>query len=415
MSKRLIRISLVSTFAFLVLGIAVYFILGAFAPEKKAQEAETVSTGIAVEIPEEILENKFGFLGGNHDDGGMILNAGASWARPHPGTFLWDSMQGQSSKITFAETDEMVQELQEHNLGILITLWPYNDSDQEKRSDAEDCKVSSEDEFLPRGILKSPGNYLPYHRCNPHDWDSYAAWVKATVERYDGDGVDDMEGLKYPIKHWEVMNEPDISYENPHDNDRLSFYEEGPEEYAELLKKTNKAIKESDKDAKTLISGAAGGDTNFLDFYKPIFADKEAVKSFDIANVHCISNDDDLTYNVDPYKKLLTEYGIDKPIWVTEAEALMKSDTAEDNVVNTTTSVENALSLGAERIFFTHFGFEPHDKPGGGDKDEPVVEKNDKDKDYGEEIKEKVDKEEDKSAMLEEAAKTYREIIDLYN
>ena len=28
------------------------------------------------------------------------------------------------------------------------------------------------------------------------------------VERYDGDGVDDMPGLEIPVKHWEIDNEP---------------------------------------------------------------------------------------------------------------------------------------------------------------------------------------------------------------
>lgn len=39
---------------------------------------------------------------------------------------------------------------------------------------------------------------------------AYTAWVTAAVERYDGDGVDDMPGLLAPIRHWEVDNEPDL-------------------------------------------------------------------------------------------------------------------------------------------------------------------------------------------------------------
>ena len=30
------------------------------------------------------------------------------------------------------------------------------------------------------------------------------------VERYDGDGLDDMPGFEYPIRHWEIGNEPDV-------------------------------------------------------------------------------------------------------------------------------------------------------------------------------------------------------------
>lgn len=37
--------------------------------------------------------------------------------------------------------------------------------------------------------------------------EQYAAAVGYLVERYDGDGVDDMEGLIYPVRTWELMNE----------------------------------------------------------------------------------------------------------------------------------------------------------------------------------------------------------------
>ncbi|MCI4626498.1 MAG: hypothetical protein L3V56_11125 [Candidatus Magnetoovum sp. WYHC-5] len=38
--------------------------------------------------------------------------------------------------------------------------------------------------------------------------DMYVKFVQKTVERYDGDGVDDMPGLKNPVKYWQVENEP---------------------------------------------------------------------------------------------------------------------------------------------------------------------------------------------------------------
>ena len=110
-------------------------------------------------------------------DSGMIVETGASWARPHPGPFLWDSMQGSSSAISFTATDSTVKELQKDNIGILATLWPYNDSDQEKRANAESCKVSTKDVFYPSDRKKEPGHYLPLYRCNPYDWDAYTDWV----------------------------------------------------------------------------------------------------------------------------------------------------------------------------------------------------------------------------------------------
>src|SRR3990170_622709 len=47
-----------------------------------------------------------------------------------------------------------------------------------------------------------PGSYLPV------DSAKYQAFVRATVERYDGDGMGEMPGLLVPIRYWQVDNEP---------------------------------------------------------------------------------------------------------------------------------------------------------------------------------------------------------------
>lgn len=47
-----------------------------------------------------------------------------------------------------------------------------------------------------------PGTWIPV------DTPKYIRFVEAAVERYDGDGVDDMPGLTNPIRYWQVGNEP---------------------------------------------------------------------------------------------------------------------------------------------------------------------------------------------------------------
>jgi len=44
----------------------------------------------------------------------------------------------------------------------------------------------------------------------PQAKESYIEFVKKAVERYDGDGEDDMPGLKNPVKYWQVENEPEV-------------------------------------------------------------------------------------------------------------------------------------------------------------------------------------------------------------
>lgn len=318
-------------------------------------KTKKANTGKKVKIPAEIASQKFGFLGGGPGSVNAIKAAGASWLRPHPGPFLWDSMQSEKTEeIIFDKTDRVVVEAQEEKVGILATLWPFADWDQKRKPNFDKYKVSENDEFLP-GTKEGRGEYLPAYRSNPGDWIAYEKWVKAVVERYDGDGNNDMPELAIPIKYWEVMNEPDLT--SPEPDPRLDFYTEGPDAYATLLIKTSDAIKQADPGAKVLIAGAAGGNNNFLNFYREVFKNKEAINSFDIANVHCISNDSFDSFNVEPYQKMLAESGIKKPVWVTEAEAFISSD-PDINATQTYESTKKALNIGAEKIFFTRYEFE---------------------------------------------------------
>jgi len=312
------------------------------------------SSGGAVGIPDKVLNNKFGFLAGGEPENPFVGNAGAGWVRPHPGPFLWDAMQsGKDKEISFAKTDEIVKNQQKQNYGTLATLWPFAEWDQ---AGLARCAVSQQDEFLARNDQKGHGDYLPLHRCNPVDWDSYSKWVAAVVERYDGDGQNDMLGLKIPIKYWEVMNEPDLA--SGFEDSRLNFYKDDAASYAKLLVETAKAIRGADSSAKILIAGAAGADDRFMNFYKTVLANQEVAASFDIGNIHCISNERGThDFNVGAYKKLLQSFNLDKPIWVTEAEAF-NGQTAEENFELTKQSVAGAIAAGAERIFFTRFNFD---------------------------------------------------------
>lgn len=339
-----------------VLAIAVWLLIG-------RSDRKDVGTGVSAgSISQKTLDNKFGFLGGgSKDDGKIIIDYGAAWVRPHPGPFLWDAMQANAgAKIDFSQTDAVVLANQALEIGTLATLWPFADWDQVNLPNAAGCKVSPNDEFLPKNDKKGRGSYLPQYRCQPKDWLAYQSWVVKIIERYDGDGKDDMPGLKMPVKYWEVMNEPDLTLP-PDDNGRLDFWKGDAADYAELLIKTSAAIRSADSSAKILIAGAAGGDKQFLDFYREVLKNRETLDAFDIANVHCISNDEKThDFNVGVYKTmLLSEFNIQKPIWVTEAEAFYRGNkTAEDNYRSTQASTAGALAAGAERVFFTRYSFD---------------------------------------------------------
>ncbi|MFH1536440.1 MAG: hypothetical protein ABID45_00465, partial [Patescibacteria group bacterium] len=290
---------------------------------------------------------------------------GAGWVRPHVGPAVWGLVQNKKkADYDWTMMDEYVEDFQGAGLNILVTVWPFANWDQKNRTNANNCKVKADDQFLPQPY-EDDMPYLPQYRCNPNNWKKYNKWVRALVERYDGDGIDDMPDLAYGIKYWEILNEPDLAEpvqqgkedKDDEEEESLDFYQQGYKAYYKLLRKTNRAIKKADPEAKTLIAGAAGGGTGFLNFYENIFSKyKKAKKHFDIGNVHCISNDYYNNYNVKAYKRLLNKYKIRKNIWVTEAEAMVH-ETREKNYTQTRKSTKKALNAGAKKIFYTRMVF----------------------------------------------------------
>lgn len=305
-------------------------------------------------------DNYFGFLGASMDNDNFeyLQSVGAGWMRPHPGPAVWEMIQTEDGgDYDWDFMDNVVKKANTHEINLLITIWPFAAWDQVRKADASACEVANTDEFLPNEEAEAKGRdeYIPGYRCNPYDWAEYQRWVRAMVERYDGDGRKDMPGLTIPVTYWEVMNEPDLP-----GSDTLDFYKEGSDEYYTLLRRTAKAIRRSDNDANIVIAGAAGPYVNqegyFMDFYYNLFTDHpQAKKYFTIGNMHHVSKATENDFNVNVYQTMLDEFSIDKPIWVTEAGAEGSSATEQKQYIQSATG--EAIQAGAERIFYISYAF----------------------------------------------------------
>ncbi|MFV1987373.1 MAG: hypothetical protein ACC682_08820, partial [Gemmatimonadota bacterium] len=99
----------------------------------------------------------------------------------------WGEMQsGPDEDIDFETFDLFVREYQIRGFTELtIALKPHS-------------RWASKDVRLLTSTNASP---------KPEYEDLFQDWVEAVVERYDGDGVDDMEGLRWPIRYVEIGNE----------------------------------------------------------------------------------------------------------------------------------------------------------------------------------------------------------------
>jgi len=182
--------------------------------------------------------NRFGFV---CFDTLAINDLRLGWVRPHPGPFIWGKIEPKRGEYDFSEADEVVQKAQSMGLNILATIWPYADWDQEEWGN------------IDRFVKKRDFPELPFSRYKPYDMKAYKEFVKVLVERYDGDGIDDMPGLERPIKYWEVINEPSTSITSKLEGKSYGFFKGDAKDYFEVLKVTYEAIKEADKDAKVLL------------------------------------------------------------------------------------------------------------------------------------------------------------------
>jgi len=166
-----------------------------------------------------------------------------------------------------------------------------------------------------RPTWQTAAAYLRPRSYEPLDGSKYVAFVRAAVERYDGDGVDDMPGLVSPIKYWEVENEPW--------NPDVEGYCEG---YPELMRLTYRAIKEADPTAKVVWAGAHGFPDEVLANFRQ--NDEPAIRRmgrgfFDIFDFHWYGNAKGdyrrMGPTYDAIKQSLNACGYrDCPIWVCE-------------------------------------------------------------------------------------------------
>jgi len=239
-------------------------------------------------------DSRFGELTEMRDE--RMRGKDGQWVRPHPGPFIWNHIEKEKGNFTWDNVDKYVVYSQEHNQTILATIWPHANWEQKS------CK---------RKKARSPfGKRFTKYLSKPCSMEDYKTFLLKLVDRYDGDGNNDMPGLTKPIKHWDIMNEPEFKM----------FFKGSKEDFVETFNFSSKVIKEKQKDAVIVMAGAAGMFPENKKYWKSVLP--KIKDNFDIANIHHISTPDgkcDKELWVDEFATLLKSLNISKPIWVTEA------------------------------------------------------------------------------------------------
>lgn len=209
-----------------------------------------------------------------------------------------------------------------------------------------------------------PGNQTGLYttRYLPSDMDAYASYVSRVVERYDGDGLDDMPGLKAGVIYWEVDNEPDLHNSRPPRGAKAESKSVKPEnfqtpaEYGAVLVASARAIRAANPAALVLSAGLYTPRGAEGRAYLAKLAAEPGVKAaIDVVSVHCYFDEDSL----DPVARTLSVVGEHlpgKPIWVTETSVPAKGDPAwqdDDWQAGMVAAIYGAfLAGGADRVFW---------------------------------------------------------------
>lgn len=152
--------------------------------------------------------------------GDIYSGTGAITAKPMPALMEWGRLQpNEGDPIQWKEPDDLIAEYQQAGFENMQLL-----------TEAKSPWASRDTGLLPTDI-----------RPKEEFEDEYVQFIRAIVERYDGDGVDDMPGLLYPIHMWGVERE------------FTEFTPGSGADYVELLALTAPVIREADPDAEIML------------------------------------------------------------------------------------------------------------------------------------------------------------------
>lgn len=271
--------------------------------------------------------------------------AGGAFDRPFFELFQWGMIEREPGQFDFSQTDNTVRQAQSAGLHVLANIQPFTPWDQE---------VCYGSQTLDPGL---PG--APSTRYKPCDMAAYANFVTRLVERYDGDSIDDMPGLTFPIKHWELMNEPEFQ------TDPI-YFQGTPADYVATLIVTYEAVKQADPEASIVQGGMAGMMPESAAWWQGVL-DAGGAPYLDIMNMHSIGHGEHL--NIPAFKQFLAQNGLqDKPIWVTEVQFQQanqtQSYTNEDFARILARSYIFALANGADKLFYVNLRMPPFYDPG---------------------------------------------------
>jgi hypothetical protein len=190
----------------------------------------------------------------------------------------------------------------------------------------------------------------------PTDMNAYRAFVAAIVDRYDGDGVNDMSGLLYPIKRWKIEDEAMAP---------IFWGGTGPE-LAIMMNNAYEVIKNTDSEATVISSmvidfiGLGNTDNRFMNEFFDELENLGGERPYDIMDIHYMPTGPTLKKKqylhikdlMEEVSLATTSHGF--PLAPYEAlEVAGYSATEQEQAEDLVRRYVYPLSLGFEKIFWS--------------------------------------------------------------
>ena len=319
------------------------------APAERVMADDLLGINEAISVPAQILArlrpSPAQIQAWLRDDAKAARAVGARWVRSHTAVYPNFSFHEHKAQGRgYAAMDGWVQVVQEAGLKPLVMLSPW----------AGNATGAQTDSYVLT------------------DEAAYAAWVTAAVERYDGDGVDDMPGLLAPIRHWEVDNEPDLK-NSLAPKGAVVRYDPAtfclPNQYAQVLLVTSKAVKAADPGAIVLNGGLYRPHTpQGAAYMRTLFKTPGVLNAIDAVSIHAYFSAKDVGA-LERAVDLAAELAPGKPVWITETSVPAVADDVPH--VNETYQAQTlarvialALQRGVAHVFWHSLNDPPTRPPG---------------------------------------------------
>jgi hypothetical protein len=276
-------------------------------------------------------------------DARHVEELGVSWLslQPH---LIWMAIEDEPGVYDWSALDREIRQLQSLGLDITMVFSPVINAFGEERQELTEIASSypSIMHFLRESDLSDMQLY-------PHE-ETLPVWidfVHAAVDRYDGDGTNDMPGLVFQVRNWHVIEE----YPIPEIDD--------PTVYVALLQATYEAIKAEDPQAQVILAGLAGNFAQYFAFMDGFIEDPEAgvirgvpltrevfarlpgwsefkadweyvlehaAGYFDIIDLHAyITKETFLEGEIEYLRHTMQSFGYDRPMWIIEGGGPFKN------------------------------------------------------------------------------------------